>query len=284
MLNDAGVSWGWFMGGFDLSVTNPNETTGCRRSSVSPVSGKTITDYSAHHQPFQYYASTANPQHVRPRSVASIGKKGDAANHQYDMNDFYAAVKAGNFPAVNFLKPQSYQDGHAGSSNPLDEQAFVVHVINFLQTRPEWKDTAVVIAYDDSDGWYDHQMGPIVNQSSGSTDALTSDGNCGNGKTALPGVDAGNAHAQGRCGFGPRLPMLAISPWSKRNFVDHTLTNQASIMVFVEDNWLKGKRLGQGSFDALSNSIATMFDFQGRPRMERLVLDETTGLIKAPAH
>jgi phospholipase C len=284
MLNDADVSWGWFMGGFDLSVTNPNGTTGCRRSSLSPVSGKTITDYSAHHQPFQYYASTANPQHVRPDSVASIGKKGDAANHQYDMNDFYAAVMAGNFPAVSFLKPQSYQDGHAGSSNPLDEQAFVVHVINFLQTRPEWKDTAVVIAYDDSDGWYDHQMGPIVNQSSGSTDALTSDGNCGNGKAALPGVDSGNAHAQGRCGFGPRLPMLAISPWSKRNFVDHTLTNQASIMVFVEDNWLKGKRLGQGSFDALSNSIATMFDFQGRPRMERLVLDETTGLIKSPAH
>ena len=125
-------------------------------------------------------------------------------------------------------------------------------MINFLQTRPEWKDTAVVIAYDDSDGWYDHQMGPIVNQSTGTTDTLTGPGTCGNGNSALPGADAGNAHAQGRCGFGPRLPMLVISPWSRHNFVDHSLTNQASVMVFVEDNWLKSERTGQGSFDAIS--------------------------------
>ena len=53
LLSDANVSWGWFQGGFDLNVVNPNGTTGCHRSSVSPVTGKTITDYTAHHQPFQ---------------------------------------------------------------------------------------------------------------------------------------------------------------------------------------------------------------------------------------
>jgi phospholipase C len=279
MLSEAGVSWGWFQGGFDLTVTNPNGTTGCRRSSVSPITGKTITDYTAHHEPFQYYASTANPAHTRPASVSVIGKNEDPANHQYDLNDFYAAVNAGNFPAVSFLKPQAYQNGHAGSSNPLDEQAFEVHVLNFLQGRPEWKDTAVVILYDDSDGWYDHQMGPIVNQSEGTTDALFGPGNCGSGNTALPGVDPANAHAQGRCGFGPRLPMLVISPWSRQNFVDHSLTNQASIMVFIEDNWLQKHRLGQGSFDGISNSITGMFDFNGEPRLEKLLLDETTGLV-----
>jgi phospholipase C len=284
MLNDGGISWGWFIGGFDLTVTNPNGTTGCNRSFVSPVSGKAIKDYSAHHQPFQYYRSTANPTHARPDAVNKIGKQGDAANHQYDLHDFYAAVKAGNFPAVSFLKPQAYQDGHAGSSNPLDEQAFIVHVLNFLQSRPEWKDTAVVIAYDDSDGWYDHQMGPIVNQSTGSTDAITGTGTCGNGNSALAGVDDANLHAQGRCGFGPRLPMLALSPWARRNFVDHTLTNQVSIMVFIEDNWLKGKRLGQGSFDAISNSITSMFDFHNKPRMEQLILDEKTGLAQPASH
>ncbi len=89
------------------------------------------------------------------------------------MYDFFDAVKAGNFPAVSFIKPPAYQDGHAGYSNPLDEQTFVVEMMNFIQSRPEWKDTAVIIAYDDSDGWYDHQMGPIVNQSTGSNDALT---------------------------------------------------------------------------------------------------------------
>jgi phospholipase C len=50
------------------------------------------------------------------------------------------------------------QDGHAGYSNPLDKQAFIVKTIYFLEHRIEWPSTAVLIAYDDSDGWYDHQM------------------------------------------------------------------------------------------------------------------------------
>lgn len=280
LLNTANVTWGWFSGGFDLSIANPNGTTGCKRSSKSPVSGKTVADYVPHHEPFQYYPSTANPTHARPLSVKKIGHAGDAANHQYDIEDFYAAVRAGNFPAVSFLKPPAYQDAHAGYSNPLDEQTFLVHMMNFLQSTPEWKDTAVVIAYDDSDGWYDHQMGPIVNQSSGSTDALTGPGSCGNGASALPGVDAANAHAQGRCGFGPRLPMLVLSPWARVNFIDHSLTNQASIIRFIEDNWLGGERLGKGSFDSISNSITNMFDFQSAPRMDKLTLNEDTGLPK----
>ena len=283
LLDDANVTWGWFSGGFDLTAKNANGTAGCQRSSKSPVSGKVVRDYIPHHEPFQYYPSTANPTHARPGSVKSIGHGGDAANHQYDTHDFFDAVKAGNFPAVSFLKAPAFEDGHAGYSNPLDEQRFIVQVVNFLQSRPEWKDTAVVIAYDDSDGWYDHQMGPIVNQSTGSQDALTGPGRCGNGASALPGVDAANAHAQGRCGFGPRLPMMAISPWARVNYVDHSLTNQASVIVFIEDNWLKGRRLGKGSFDGISNSITGMFDFHGAPRMHKMLLDETTGEVKTAA-
>jgi phospholipase C len=281
LLNEANVTWGWFAGGFDLRITNANGTTGCKRSSKSPVTGMTIPDYIPHHAPFQYYPSTANPTHSRPKSIEAIGHADDGANHQYDIHDFYDAVKAGNFPAVSFLKEPSYQDGHAGYSNPLDEQTFTVQILNFLQKRPEWKDTAVVIAYDDSDGWYDHQMGPIVNQSTGSRDALTGPGACGDGSTALPGVDPANTHAQGRCGVGPRLPLLLISPWAKVNFVDHSLTNQASILTFIEDNWLHGKRLGQGSFDSISNSIVDMFDFESRPRMAKLILKEDTGEVES---
>jgi phospholipase C len=177
------------------------------------------------------------------------------------------------------LKPPAYQDGHAGYSNPLDEQTFIVQVLNFLQSTPDWKDTAVVIAYDDSDGWYDHQMSPILNQSHGSHDALTGREECGDGASALPGVDAENEHAQGRCGFGPRLPLMVLSPWAKVNFVDHSLTNQASVLTFIEDNWLQGKRLGRGSFDAISNSITPAFDFHSRPRMTKLLLNEKTGEV-----
>jgi len=275
LLNDAGVSWGAFMGGFDLTVKNSNGTTGCLRSSTSAFTG-TSTDYIPHHAFFQYYASTINPTHTRPSSVSEIGHDG-AANHQYDINDFFTAVKHGNFPAVSFLKASAYQDGHAGYSDPLDEQAFIVNVINFLQKSSEWDDTAVVILYDDSDGWYDHQMGPIVNQSTSPADALTGPGACGDGSTALPGIDSGNPHAQGRCGYGPRQPLLVISPWSRENFVDNTVTDQTSILRFIEDNWLGGQRIGGGSFDSYANSITQMFDFSHHGRTDRLFLDPISG-------
>ena len=277
LLNAKGLTWGFFEGGFDLSTVNANGTTGCGRSTLSTVTQTLKADYIPHHQPFQYYTSTANPTHARPTSVATIGHAGDAGNHQYDINDFYSAVQAGNMPTVSFLKAPGYEDGHAGYSDPLDEQQFVTHVINFLQKQPEWRDTAVIIAYDDSDGWYDHQASPHVNGSQTSVDSLTGPGTC-NARSTLPGISSNGQPVQGRCGFGPRLPMLVISPWARQNHVDHTLTDQTSITRFIEDNWLDGQRLGGGSYDAVSGSINGMFDFSlPFPLARRLFLDEQTG-------
>ncbi|HEY1992417.1 MAG TPA: alkaline phosphatase family protein, partial [Gammaproteobacteria bacterium] len=120
LLNARDISWGSFMGGFDLMATNANGTTGCARSSFGPVVNAATADYIPHHAWFQYYASTSNPTHARPSSVSAIGqsdeadgKTPDPANHEYDINDFFAAVNAGNFPAVSYLKAPAYQDGHA---------------------------------------------------------------------------------------------------------------------------------------------------------------------------
>jgi phospholipase C len=260
LLTAAGVTWGFFEGGFNLSITNSNGTTGCNRSTTSAVTGVTESDYIQHHEPFQFYPSTANPTHARPKNVSTIGYT-DQANHQYDLLDFYSAVSTGNFPAVSFLKAPGYQDAHAGYSDPLDEQAFVVQVINFLQQKSnDWAHTAVVIAYDDSDGWYDHQMSQIVNQSATTSDALSGTDSCGSGVLALAGAAPGTTNAQGRCGHGPRLPLLLISPWAKSNFVDHTATDQSSVLRFIEDNWLSSQRI-PGSFDALAGSLDNMFDF-----------------------
>jgi len=286
LLNSAGVSWGSFMGGFDLTIKGDNGMAGCSKASFGIASpGPTGTaDYIAHHAFFQYWASTANPNHTRPKDISEIGHDGPA-NHNYDINDFYAVVKANRIPAVSFLKAPAFQDGHAGYSDPLDEQTFVVKVINMLQKSEDWESTAVVIAYDDSDGWYDHQMSPIVNQSLSTQDLLTGPGACGDGtNTALPGPDPNvNAHAQGRCGYGPRLPLIVVSPWAKENFVDHTVTDQTSIIHFIEDNWLDSQRLPGGSFDAISNSIEQMFDFsQSQCRFGdngTLFLDPSTGLV-----
>lgn len=307
LLNAAGVTWGFFEGGFDLGVVNKNGSTGCKRTSTSDINGATSVDYIPHHEPFQYYASTSNPEHARPGSVAAIGhsfaadgKTPEPANHQYDVHDFFDALAAGNLPAVSFVKAPAYQDGHSGYSNPLDEQAFVTHVINTLQQQPEWESTLVIIAYDDSDGWYDHQMSPIVNPSMlaeggsanlksngvnvvGLGDFLNGNGACNKGqqqgrpiaKKALQGID-GKPNAQGRCGYGPRLPFLVISPYAKVNYVDHTLIDQTSITRFIEDNWLHGQRI-TGSFDALAGSLTSMLDLHGKPSKSKLFLDEETG-------
>ncbi len=286
LLNARDISWGGFMGGFNLVTTNSNGTTGCKRSTLSNVVGSATADYIPHHNWFQYYASTSNPKHLRPSSLSAVGhstqKDGhtqDPANHQYDTDDFFDAVKAGNFPAVNFLKAPAYQDGHAGYSDPLDEQAFVTKVVNFLQQQKEWESTAVIVAWDDSDGWYDHAYAMPTSASYDSVaDQLNGPGICGTG-SAFDGVKG--KPVNGRCGPGTRIPFIVISPWAKENFVDHTLIDQSSVVRFIEDNWLDGRRIGGGSFDAGAGSIMGMFDFnrRGESRYPRkLFLNPDTGL------
>jgi phospholipase C len=275
LLHAAGVSWGWFMGGFDLKTVNPNGTTGCNRMSTG-LAG-TTADYIPHHAWFQYYKSTANPLHTPPNGLSEIGHDGPA-NHGYDISWFYDAVEHGNLPAVSFIKAPAYQDGHASYSDPLDEQDFIVNLLNKLQEQTDlWKSTAVVILYDDSDGWYDHQMGPIVNQSATTADALTGSNACGTASNSLPGIDSTNKHAMGRCGYGMRQPLIVISPWALENFVDHSLTDQTSVIHFIEDNWLMGQRIGQGSFDGIANSISQMFNFKSIRTDGTLILDPSTG-------
>ncbi|MDE2458663.1 MAG: alkaline phosphatase family protein [Rhodospirillales bacterium] len=281
LLNEAGITWGGFMGGFDLAVKNPNGTTGCKRSTESTVVGRAVVDYIPHHDWFQYYASTANPQHLRPKALADIGYsydhdgQKDPANHEYGLNDFYKAVAAGNFPAVSYIKLPAYQDAHAGYSDPLDEQAGLVKLINFLQRQPEWKHTAIIITWDDSDGWYDHAFARTTSSSfNAKDDQLDGPGTCGTG-TPPDGVNG--QPVNGRCGPGTRLPFLVISPWAKQNYVDHNEITQASVISFIEDNWLHGERLGGGSFDAQDQSIMGMFDFTRKPHMTKLILNAETG-------
>lgn len=287
LLNAKGIGWGSFMGGFDLTITNPSpgSGTGCARMSpATPANGGPTADYIPHHAFFQYWTSTANPTHARPTVPPSMyGTAADlGANHEYDIHDFFDALAVNNLPAVSFLKAPANMDGHAGYSDPLLEQQFMVNTINALQKSKFWGSTAVIISYDDSDGWYDHQMSPIVNPSAiasadtKNSDQLNGPGKCGNGSPAL--TNAAGSPIEGRCGYGPRLPLIVISPFAKANFVDNTLTDQSSILRFIEDNWSTG-RIGGGSFDALAGTLDNMFDFDEhhRPFLRRLLLDPSTG-------
>jgi phospholipase C len=385
-LNTAGLSWGWFQGGFHPTTsfaaaasatghagqgtatfipdefknafagkvlppttTNNITTAGTVPSGLGTTADQALCnayhpigvalgahgdttqtapwgwkdDYIAHHEPFQYYASTANPHHLAPVSLSAIGSdtqsyvagqpQFNTANHNYDTSDFdqlVAAINAGKLPAsalpaVTFLKAPGYQDGHAQYSNPVDEQVFVANEVNSLMKSPDWSSTVVFINYDDSDGWYDHVYSGVINPSLSGADNLTNTvlgkiAPAGPGSPPNPpanptsgqcGPNAGQpqtplAGEQGRCGFGPRLPMLAISPCASADTVDHNLSNQASIINFIEYNWsLPGIA---GSFDQAEKSIdasegvpfdlAGMFDFSNC-NQPALPLDPSTGQI-----
>jgi phospholipase C len=289
------VSWGFFEGGFNLSITNANGTTGCvageggnsRSTGAVNIPGNPAkADYIPHHQPFQYYASTANPTHIRPASTAVIGSETGAttANHQYDILDFNAALAAGVMPAVSFLKAPGFQDGHGGYSDPLDEQTFIVNEINAIEASPFWQNTAIIIAYDDSDGWYDH-LNNLVNGSQTTADAITCNSTVSGSKAPVPSLGgvATTSPVQGRCGYGPRLPLMVISPWAKKNYVDSTVTDQSSITRFIEDIFLGSQRIGGGSSDAIAGSLMNMFNFTATngvaPNPNVVVLNPSTGAV-----
>ena len=271
LLNTKGLTWGWFQGGFTPSSYNGTQPV-CGTTHVN-IGGASVADYSPHHNPFEYYESTSNPDHVSPADVAQVGTSApDGVNHEYDLTWFNDAVAAGDMPAVSYLKAPEYEDGHAGYSDPLDEQRFIAQEVDQIEQSPDWASTAIFITYDDSDGWYDHQMGPIIRGSQTASDVLNGLGKCGN-------AGISDLTTQGRCGVGPRVPLLVISPWAKQNNVDNTFAEQASIPKFIEDNWSLG-RIGGESADAASGTLSNAFNFNQRyGHAPAIILDPTSGEI-----
>jgi phospholipase C len=312
---------------FSGSFTGKNVPTGASNQAlcdaVHPVGvalGETATthqfgfkdDYIAHHEPFQYYASTANPHHLAPTALTAIGTdtqtftggvpQFDTANHNYDTSEFdqlVAGIANGSLPAtalpaVTYLKAPGYEDGHAAYSEPADEQAFIVKEINALEATPDWSSTAIIVNYDDSDGWYDHVYSGVTNPSLAGADNLTNtktgpinasnpaSGQCG----PSPQTTSPLGGQQGRCGFGPRLPMLVVSPCAKQNVVDHNWSDQSSIVNFIEYNWHLPSIAGsfdqalkaQDKKEGIPFDLAGLFDFT-KCDAPALKLDPTSGEI-----
>lgn len=269
LLSAKGVSWGWFQGGFAPTARATSTTPAACDSTHPNLVGTKVVDYSAHHNPFAYYRSTANPHHLPPTTDAEIGHDGQA-NHQYDLTEFDKVVDSDRLPAVSFLKAAVHEDGHAAHSDPISEQRFIVRQVNAIQRSRNWKDTAIVLAYDDSDGWYDHLAAQLTNASDSPDDAAI----CTD--AAASGVPVAGGY-QGRCGPGPRQPLLVISPFARTNHVDHTQTDQASVLRFIEDNWSTGP-IGDHSADARAGSLEGLFDFD-RAIAPQVILDEDDGTV-----
>jgi acid phosphatase len=192
-LSEAGVSWAWYAGGWN-----------------DAVAGRPDPTFQFHHQPFNYFANYATGQRAR-------------ADHLKDTDDLFTALRAGTLPAVSFVKLLGADNEHPGTVLLRGQQA-VADLVAAVQASPHWRDTAIIITYDENGGRWDHVAPP----------------------------------AGDRWGPGTRVPAIIISPFARRGFVDHTVYDTTSILKFIETRW---QLAPLGARDAAANNLASAFDF-----------------------
>lgn len=237
------VSWAWFQGGF---------------GTCTPTA---VNGYSAHHNPFQYFTSTADLKH---QYAFDPNMSSEHANqHQRDLSVFYAAL-AGTplpgglvvptLPAISWVKAPQLEDGHPGYSGPALEDAFVGDLVAKLQASRYWKDSALVIAFDETGGWWDHVSPPDL----GGPFAHWVNGVPNLTGCQYPGVAGA---ACGEAGLGPRMPALVISKFARRGFIDHTRLDTGSLVKWVEWNHHLPKLGVWGNRDVRAGSLLSAFRF-----------------------
>ncbi|HEX2647519.1 MAG TPA: alkaline phosphatase family protein [Candidatus Dormibacteraeota bacterium] len=240
----AGVSWAWFQGGFGTCTTaNP-----------------TGTGYSAHHDPFQYFSSTADLNHTY--AMVPTFNSPNSNQHQRDLSLLYDALSGTavggtvpKLPAISWVKAPAIDDGHPGYSGPALEDAFIGELVAKLQASRYWKNTALFIAFDETGGWWDHVAPPDL----GGPFATWVNGQPNFSGCQYPGVPGA---ACGEAGLGPRMPVLVISKFARHGFVDHTLLNTASLDRWVESNYELPALGVWGNRDRTAGSLRSAFNFE----------------------
>jgi phospholipase C len=143
-------------------------------------------------------------------------------DHMRDVTDLFTDLKNGTLPAVSYVKPDGTMDGHPASSKWTLFEAFAKNIIDLAQSNPEqWSETAIFVTVDEGGGYYDSGF--------------------------IQPVDF--------FGTGPRIPMIAVSPYSTGGHVSHTYTEHSSFVKFVERNWMLEGKLSDRSRDNLANPI-----------------------------
>ncbi len=193
-LDEKGISWAWYAGGWN-----------------DAVSGHPDPLFQFHHHPLAYFARYAD---------GTAGR----AQHLKDEQDYWAALRDGKLPAVAFVKPLGPDNEHPGYTNLMRGQQHVLELVAAVMNSPYWKDTAIIITYDEHGGRWDH--------------------------VAPPKVD--------RWGPGARVPAIIVSPFAKRRYVDHTQYDTTAILKLIETRWgLKPL----GSRDAGAGDLRNAFNF-----------------------
>src|SRR5579859_4995118 len=145
-------------------------------------------------------------------------------DHLRDGQNFYSDVAGGMLPAVTFIKPLGPDNEHPGYATLMDGQQHVADLVSTIRNSPFWNDTAIIITYDEHGGRWDHVAPPVID----------------------------------RLGPGLRVPAIAISPFAKKAFVDHTQYDTASILKLIEERW---NLQPVGTRDATTGDLLTAFDF-----------------------
>ncbi len=198
---------------------------------VPPQTSRTIADsLSAHNVSWKYYGQGYNGGNVTPyfcpicdpfqysTSIMTTSRR----NNIQDYSQFQQDVNNNTLPAVSFIKPDEINDGHPASSSLSLFEGFASNIVNEVIAKPSlFKSTAIFITFDEGGGYYD----------SGYVQPLTFFGD------------------------GPRVPMMVVSPYAKRGYVDHTYYDHVSILKFIESNW-NLPTLSARSLDKLPNPHA----------------------------
>ena len=135
---------------------------------------------------------------------AVMGDSAQRTAHIKDATDFFAAVDDGSLPAVSFVKPDGLLDGHPASSKEDLFEGMVKKIMDHLTANPQlFASTALFITMDEGGGYY----------------------------------DSGYIQPLDFFGDGPRIPLIAVSPYSRGGHISHTYADHVSILKFIERNW-----------------------------------------------
>jgi len=217
-LSAKNVTWAWYSGGWNDAVAAAqlandagDEAGASSEAGVNTAARK----FQFHHQPFVYFANYKDGTQAK-------------ADHLKDETDMMTAIAGGTLPAVTFFKPVGIENEHPNYTDVITGENHIVDLINTLRSSPLWKDTAIIITYDEHGGWYDH--------------------------VAPPKVD--------RWGPGSRVPTIIISPYAKKNNIDKTVYDTTSILALIEHRWSLAPLSDR---DAKVADLTAAFDFTQNP-------------------
>jgi len=160
--------------------------------------------------PFQYDTSIMANEKIRTA-------------HIQDTANLYQDIKNGTLPAVSFVKPSGLVDGHPSSSKLDLFEGFSKKIVDAVKANPDlWKDTAIIITFDEGGGYY----------------------------------DSGYVQPLDFFGDGTRIPMIVVSPYTKPGHISHNYSDHVSILKFIERNWGL-KPVSDRSRDNYANPIAS---------------------------